>query len=529
VKTGLLAQLDAYYSQVEDAQDPIEPDEIAALVAAVRELPIDDPGPLRHRSRPKAWIALVAAAVALVLLGALPLLLATGEETPPATTPSTMTTTTVPTPSTTLDEESSTTLEESTRPSPTRQTVTAVPVPITVPEILVGDGPTVEWFDVSDTMPPSSRAVHVSGGRFYLPGLVDGRFELHSDTFTSVWVSDDGLTWEQYPIHSSAWVSARELQFHDMTLAYAVDHSLAIVDLSTGDVSTVYTFDEPINDLAYGDMGIVVSTAGHRKYDYEYFFDTVIVDEVFRESIGSAGIEDGIFYVGTDTEERQWVLADYGFEESDFDYIERMWHSTNGVEWTLVRDHGEQRLGNEGIGGYVATDRGFFATAWTFEGTEPLSENVWYSPDGIDWIDQGCCTVGTFGTWNEDAIGQHELGPLDELVVSRRDGVARIPGLPADDFVEWARAGTMIVGIQWRGEYPGSEYPLLYFSFDGEQWSVHQPAVEGGRYDFFWHWNGYFPAGHVVATDTTVLLTTFGHDEDQALPPWRWLGIVRDG
>jgi hypothetical protein len=87
----------------------------------------------------------------------------------------------------------------------------------------------------------------------------------------------------------------------------------------------------------------------------------------------------------------------------------------------------------------------------------------------------------------------------------------------------------MIVGIQWHGEYPDRRFPQLFFSLDAKEWTVQEPAFEGDQYDFFWHNNGYYPADHVVATDTAVLLTTFGHDAKSDLPPWRWLGIVNNG
>jgi len=527
MKNDLITQLAEYGEQTRASRDTVTVAHVLERAEQVRPLP--QPEQERSTAWPRiATTALAAAAIALIVVG-LPIVFSGGtQQAPPATSPEQTSVSATPT----------TTSDSGTPPvtqSVGREALTAAPIQVAQPDVLVWDGPTIEWFDISGSMPPSSRAVHVSGGRFYLPGLVDDRYQLDQSS-GSVWISDDGLTWEQYPINSSSWASSRHLQFHDMTLAYEVDDTFEIVDLETGLIATSYTFDEPITELAYGKRGIFVSTAGERKYTYEHFFNTVIDDVAFRESIGIAGIDDGIFYAGTDTEDRQWVLADYGFEEADFDVLERYWYSIDGVDWTLVRDHGDSSsgnsdasAGNEDFSGYVATDNGFFATAWAFDGNKPTSENVWYSPDGINWSDQGCCVVNGFGIWSQNAIGQLERGPYDQVLVSRPGGIERLSGLPADDLIDWAPAGDMIVGIQWHGEYPERQYPQLYFSLDAKQWTVQRPIFEGDMYDFFWHWNGYFPADHVVATDTAVLLTTFGHDDENDLPPWRWLGIVSNG
>jgi hypothetical protein len=77
MSTGLLSQLDAYYSQVDEAQDPISPDEVAAFVLPVRELPT----PLASRPR-RGWPVALAAAVVVLVLGLLTFL--TRQATPEA-------------------------------------------------------------------------------------------------------------------------------------------------------------------------------------------------------------------------------------------------------------------------------------------------------------------------------------------------------------------------------------------------------------------------------------------------------------
>jgi len=64
MSTGLLSQLEAYYTQIDEAQSPIRPDEIAAQVdSPVRVMSVSSPAE-QHR----AWLVAVAIAV-VVLVG----------------------------------------------------------------------------------------------------------------------------------------------------------------------------------------------------------------------------------------------------------------------------------------------------------------------------------------------------------------------------------------------------------------------------------------------------------------------------
>jgi len=85
MSTGLLSQLDTYYSWIDEAQNPIHPDEVASLIdTPVRELAV----PVPANPRPGWLTAVAAAATVLVLVGGAALLLrVTGSDSPVATTP----------------------------------------------------------------------------------------------------------------------------------------------------------------------------------------------------------------------------------------------------------------------------------------------------------------------------------------------------------------------------------------------------------------------------------------------------------
>jgi hypothetical protein len=90
MSSGLLSQLETYFSDLDADQGPVTVDHVADLIEKVRELPA---APLPIRSRPRVWVVAVAAAVVFLVLGAIPLLFSGPEaETPPASELTTVTT-----------------------------------------------------------------------------------------------------------------------------------------------------------------------------------------------------------------------------------------------------------------------------------------------------------------------------------------------------------------------------------------------------------------------------------------------------
>lgn len=98
MSAGLLTQLRSYYSQIDEMQETIRPDEVAELLDKVRELP---PSPVAPPSPRRGLLALaVAAAVVLLLVGGVAWLsrLGADEVVDPTVTTVTTTSTTIPVP-----------------------------------------------------------------------------------------------------------------------------------------------------------------------------------------------------------------------------------------------------------------------------------------------------------------------------------------------------------------------------------------------------------------------------------------------
>ena len=106
MSTGLLNQLEAYYTDVEATHHDVTPDRVAEYTERVRAVPA--PQPVTVRTKPKVWVAVAAAAAVILLIAVVPVLMGLiGDDTPPATDP---TPTTVPATTTTVDASSNTTL-----------------------------------------------------------------------------------------------------------------------------------------------------------------------------------------------------------------------------------------------------------------------------------------------------------------------------------------------------------------------------------------------------------------------------------
>lgn len=86
----LRSQLETYYTHIDDNQQPLGVGEIAAILDGSGQSQPDAARPRRRLRRP-TWVAIAVAAVTLVAIGLVPLILRSGEGTPPATTPTTIT------------------------------------------------------------------------------------------------------------------------------------------------------------------------------------------------------------------------------------------------------------------------------------------------------------------------------------------------------------------------------------------------------------------------------------------------------
>ena len=79
MSTGLLTQLQSYYSQIDELQDPIRPDEVAQLLDKVRELPLPPVRVPVRVPRRGLRVAAVTAAIVLLLVGGVAWLSRQGE------------------------------------------------------------------------------------------------------------------------------------------------------------------------------------------------------------------------------------------------------------------------------------------------------------------------------------------------------------------------------------------------------------------------------------------------------------------
>lgn len=188
-------QVHAYGNHLTDDQAPITDFEVAALIDRVRELPIPAPVDPPHSQRRQAWlIAAAAAGLVLLLVGALPLLLAGGrDDTSPATT---VTTSLAPSTTTSLAPTSTTVVESEASP---RLSVVDLP-----------DGASAGWRWV-----PTGLAAYNTGGNENVNGFYIGRFSdgtyfawnagwlvdgpydgsLGDDPVETLLLSPDGVTW----------------------------------------------------------------------------------------------------------------------------------------------------------------------------------------------------------------------------------------------------------------------------------------------------------------------------------------------
>ena len=214
MSTGLLSQLDTYYTWIDEAQNPIHPREVASLIdTPVRELAVPVPA-----NPGRGWLtAVAAAATVLVLVGGAALLLrVTGEGSPVATTPQ-------------IDSLSSLTwsrvpYDEVAFGPGFEQGMASVTVggPGLVAVGGAGPGEDREWRAAVWTSPDGiawSRVPHNEAlfGRAIMnsitvggPGLVAvGTATLDPDyDGAAVWTSPDGITWSRVPYNEAVFGGA---------------------------------------------------------------------------------------------------------------------------------------------------------------------------------------------------------------------------------------------------------------------------------------------------------------------------------
>ncbi len=458
MSTGLLSQLETYFSDLDADQGPVTVDHVADLINKVRELPV---APLPIRRSPRLWIVAVAAAVVFLVLGAIPLFFSgPGTETPPASELTTVTTVPADVSRTTEATDVSTTVAVTPE-----TTIPVVPVPPSaVGETwqLVGVGEGFgegTWIGgVTDT----ERTGVIAVGRDQAPWPIE----------TAVWYSDDLEEWTRSP-----WSDTGLMQ------------SVAAVDGTIVAVGFDY-----VGDWLEDRQVVWVSDDGPSSWErIDTDGDVFSAGWIWRVApSGSGFIAAGRTCVGpiTDTEQQEaGLLADCNLQSMT------VWSSTDGHTWKRMWMD-EASDNGAGIYDIEVLDTGFvIGGAWNESGRSAASAAVvWLSDDGLEWsrvlvddqpiepenvqlvvsgVAQGGPGFVAVG-WESDAINMERLA----RVWVSPDGVSweRVEGLPDPDEVRlWSLTVSedrfVAVGSVRTGGEPSDVTAVAWWSEDGIVWS----------------------------------------------------------
>ncbi|MGI9584842.1 MAG: hypothetical protein ACR2N7_04565 [Acidimicrobiia bacterium] len=451
--TGLLEQLDGYFSDIDASQPVVTPERVSEHLDRVTNVPAPQSRPVR--GRPRVWVAIAAAAIVATLVGVIPLLVSRSEQdTPPATVPSTVPTSVVSeTPTTTTDTTGATTT-----------TLAAAPV---VPP---GEGPRLEFVQVeSPDDQPFVEGVWFDGAVYAVSN--DRRRGAEDALFRS----SDGFTWEAAPGFpgSSGDIRGTMLEADDDRLVYVVipesDGPIRINVSTNGDDWLSTTIDVPILGesngvaelrfadpvLAVGPRGIVMAASMTLVVDAERFANTLVgVDDGVHVEVLDIDLDRGVMTVQHiaesngqqvgETREIDLNATSFGRDFTDIltamaadpdwePLIDRIvstftsgfaeavvhyaWFSPDGTSWQPFPTTGPL-FDDIQFASVIATPTGFIATAsrTTWEPTK----SVWESTSGTVWTESTDHTTGrgaaggryasSLGTWNGELVEIAEMG-----------------------------------------------------------------------------------------------------------------------
>jgi hypothetical protein len=351
MSSGLLSQLDTYYTWIDEAQNPIHPGEVASLIdTPVRELAV--PVPANPR---RGWLtAVAAAATVLVLVGGAALLLrVTGSDSPVATSPP-------------IDSLSSLTWSR---------------VPYS--EAAFGEG-----------FEQGMASVTVGG-----PGLVAvggaGPGE-DREARAAVWTSPDGIAWSRVP-HNEALFGRAGMDSVTVGGPGLVAVGTATLD-NDRDVAAVWTSPDgitwsrvPYNEAVFGGATMQSVTAGGPGlvavgwdgHPHGGIGNAVVWTSVDGITWSRVPHNEAVF--GRDDGQWMWSvttggpgLVAVGFDSSGA----AVWTSVDGINWSRVPHNeavfgvGEMRSVTAGGPGLVAVGAPHGANSHAV---------VWTSVDGITW------------------------------------------------------------------------------------------------------------------------------------------------
>ena len=414
---GLLSQLDTYYSQIDEAQEPLSIDEIMELRLSTEPVrPIGPSPPAASLLERRPWLASVAAAAAVLVLfgGVMWLSRVSGSDAPPAAPPSSFTWTRVPHDEAIFGEAS---MSSVTAGGPGLVAVgVAWDHPSRDPEVYPGyaavwtspDGATWSRVPHDEAVFGEASMSSVTAGG---PGLVavgDG------DLGAAVWTSPDGVTWTRVP-HDQA-------VFGEASMSSVTVGGPGLVAVGTGGPAYVWHYD--VYEVELIDAAVWTSVDGVTWTRVPH--DEAIFGEASMLSVTAGG--PGLVAVG-------------GAEDHAV-----VWTSVDGVTWSRV-PHDEAVLGRGGqwMNSVIAGGPGLVAVgrndlSFLARSSPVGGAGVWTSPDGFTW------------SW-----------------VRRAEGTGRAPG-GGRSLWSITEAGPGLVAVGEEG--------AVWTSVDGITWS--REAIFGG-------------------------------------------------
>jgi hypothetical protein len=358
MSTGLLSQLDAYFSDVDADQGPASPDEVAAFIEGVGDVPAVRT-PVRTRSR--VWVGVAAFALILALVGGVALLAPFGGS---GTDPS--------------DEPTATTVAET-------EIRTDATVPIT-PVIPV-------WTKIDGPEGATRSGLLITG--------VDGFVYIGDGGWFAT--SRDGITWERTELSGRLTYLDSAGYWDGNLMGWAgggfwgaegqpivANPSFVEVSQPNGSVSS-FSIDGGITAAGIGGTGTLVLSVDNT-------LDHMVIlglmpgeEEQLRSTRIEGGVLSGTFADGTS---RSVVLAELGIDPEDI-HKAYGWFSEDGTVWAPVAGEPPREIHQ-----MIGSDDGFYAMSHGGP-----SSGLWFTENGDDWSRLGSVEAdGVFARSGEDII-----------------------------------------------------------------------------------------------------------------------------
>lgn len=406
MSAGLLSQLDRYYAWVDDAQDPIDPAEVASLIVEPAH-PIAISAPIGQR---RGWnLAAVVAAGVLVLAGAAALLSTTARSAPPAATPlriaspAELTWVRVPDAGATLGRPSEQSMFDVVEWD--SQLVAVGSDGSDAAVWVSSDG--VEWSKVphdESVFDGQGASMAMASVTVAGPGLVAVGASEGPGAYSRavVWTSEDGVSWSRVP--------------HD-PLVFGTS-SAYMADVTVGGPGLVAVG-------RHGNNAAVWTSADGSEWSRLPHDEAVFGGRFYRSMSRVAPGGPGLVAVGG----RRFIDS----------FLPAVWTSRDGITWSQVADNGDLFDGcRGGMSAVAAKDTNLFAIG-IGSNCESTNWAVWSASDGVKWFRRSEGPVlgrGNAQWMNDLAAGSYGLIAVGGELVGDRSSPAVWTSL---DGITWAR------------------------------------------------------------------------------------------